>query len=122
MPTMTKPNPTRGDVWKSARRVDLLEAADRVIRRTGPSVSMDDLAAEAGVARVVLYRYFGDKGGLYQALAQRYVEALMVQLRSALEETSDPQLRLRHTIDTYVGFIESNKEAYDFLMHRALRE
>ena len=83
---------------------------------------MDDVAAEAGVSRVVLYRYFGDKRGLYQAVAERYVAALMVELRAALRGTSDPQKRLRRTIDTYVRFIEENAAMYEFLMHRVVSE
>lgn len=83
---------------------------------------MDGIAAEAGISRMVLYRNFGDKGGLYRALAERYVTSLMDRLRAALLSTDDPQARLEATIDAYVGFIEENKEAYDFLMHRAIRE
>lgn len=112
----------RGETWKLDRRRELLDAADRVIRRTGPAASMDAIASEAGVSRVVLYRYFGDKDGLYRAVADRYVEGLLITLRRALEATDDPEIRLRSTIDTYTGFIESNREVYSFLMHRAARE
>lgn len=83
---------------------------------------MDAIAAEAGISRVILYRYFGDKDGLYQAVADRYVKQLLGKLRGALEGTDDPGLRLRSTIETYVAFIESNREVYSFLMHRAVRE
>ena len=121
--TAPKPPPTgRGEEWRRSRRADLLDAADRVILREGPSASMDGIAAEAGISRMVLYRYFGDKGGLYRALAERYIEALTKELIGALESTDDPQRRLVATIDAYVGFIEENREAYDFLMHRAIRE
>jgi AcrR family transcriptional regulator len=132
MPTRTSSNRTRpaaaappalrGDVWKKSRRIELLDAADRAIRRAGPRVSMDDVAAEAGISRVVLYRYFGDKSGLYQALAERYTAELMVEVRNALRRTTDPKRRLRRTIDTYVRFIEDHEELYDFLMHRMVRE
>jgi AcrR family transcriptional regulator len=112
----------RGGAWKAGRRAELLEAADRAVRRLGPAASMDHMAAEAGISKVVLYRYFGDKGGLHQALARRYVGLLMSELRSALAGSTDPRARLTATIDAYVAFIEKNREAYDFLMHRAVRE
>ena len=117
----TAPLP-RGEGWKEARRQRLLDVADRVIRRLGPVASMDDVAREAGISRMVLYRYFGHKGGLYQALAERYVRVLMTCLRDALLSADDPRTRLEATIDAYVGFIEENRESYDFLMHRAVRE
>lgn len=113
---------SRGEVWKTSRRLDLLDAAVRAIRRAGPGVSMDDVAAEAGVSRVVLYRYFGDKRGLYEAVAQRYVSDLIVELRHALRRTKDPRRRLRRSIETYVRFIEENAEMYDFLMHRVVSD
>lgn len=120
--TRPRPAPARGEAWKSARREELLDAADRVVRRLGPAASMDDFAAEAGITRVVLYRYFGDKGGLLQALAQRYVHALLDRLRAAMERSDAPEERLAATIDAYLSFLEHNREVYAFLMHRAIRE
>jgi AcrR family transcriptional regulator len=108
--------------WKQGRRAELIQAAERAIRSAGVAASMDDVAREAGVSRVVLYRYFGDKAGLYLAIAEQYVDDLMDRLRSALADTKDPQLRLRRTTETYVDFIEENRDLYDFLMHRAVRE
>src|SRR5690242_9730536 len=51
------------------RRRALLEAADRIILREGPEASMAAIASEAGISKPILYRHFGDKSGLYQALA-----------------------------------------------------
>ena len=112
----------RGPEWKHDRRKELLDAADRTVARLGRAASMDDVAAEARVSRVVLYRYFRDKGGLYQALAERYLERLMAHLRAGLDSAADPRARLENTIDAYVGFIEEHRRTYDFLMHRAIRE
>lgn len=120
--TSNPPRRRRGAAWKVDRKRELLDAADRVIRRLGPGASMDAIASEAGISRVVLYRYFGDKEGLYQAVADRYVEELLARLRGALVGTDDPELRLRSTIEAYVDSIEANREVYSFLMHRAARE
>lgn len=113
---------TRGHAWKAKRTIELLEAADRTVQRLGPAASMDAIAKEAGVSRMVLYRYFGDKGGLYKALAERYVRELLTRLRAALGSSGDPRKVLRATIEAYITFIESNRESYDFLMHRAVKE
>lgn len=109
---------------KAAKRQDLLDAADRAIRRRGPDVSMDEIAAEASTAKPVLYRYFGDKGGLYQALAQRYVQRVMGAVTDAIgeEESAGPRGRLWAGIDAYLQLVESSPEVYRFLMHRAVRE
>jgi AcrR family transcriptional regulator len=107
---------------RAERRAQLLDVADRVIRNQGPSASINQIAAEAGIAKPILYRHFGDKGGLYQALAERYVRGLMDTLREALKQETDPPKRLATTIDTYLRFVEENPEVYRFLMHRAVGE
>jgi AcrR family transcriptional regulator len=83
---------------------------------------MDEIAAEANTAKPVLYRYFHDKGGLYQALAERYVESVMEAIRQALEQDSDARARLTAAIDAYLALVESSPEIYRFLMHRAVNE
>ncbi|MEU1097709.1 helix-turn-helix domain-containing protein, partial [Streptomyces sp. NPDC005877] len=65
-----------------SRRRELLEAADRVVLRDGPKASMNAIAAEAGITKPILYRHFGDKGGLYRALAQRHTDALLAARRA----------------------------------------
>jgi AcrR family transcriptional regulator len=83
---------------------------------------MDDIAAEAGIAKPILYRHFGDKGGLYRALAERYTHALMEELRGSMTRGSHPRERMAATIDAYLAFVEREAEAYDFLVHRAVPE
>ena len=83
---------------------------------------MDDIAAEAGIAKPIVYRHFADKDGLYHALWERYVETLMAKLREALRTAADPHTRLEATIGTYLSFVEEEREAYRFLMHRVVRE
>lgn len=108
---------------KATKRQELLDAADRAIRRSGPHVSMDEIAAEAATAKPVLYRYFGDKGGLYQALAQRYVQKVMAAVSDAIAgQQGGPRARLTAGIDAYLQLVESSPDVYRFLMHRAVRE
>lgn len=126
MPRTTAARHRRGNARRRGpreeRRAALLEAADRVLRRDGPRASMTEIAAEAGVTKPILYKHFGDKGGLYQALAERYLRALLDGLRDALGAETNPRARITTTIDTYLGFIEREREVYAFLMHRAVGE
>lgn len=107
---------------RARRRSELLVAADRAVKRSGPLVSMAEIASEAGITKPVLYKHFGDKGGLYQAIAEYYVRTLMDRLRTALREGDDPHRRITATIEAYLSFVESDPEAYRFLMHRAISE
>ncbi|MEU5248727.1 TetR/AcrR family transcriptional regulator, partial [Streptomyces asoensis] len=84
------------------RRRELLEAADRVVLRDGPQASMNAIAAEAGITKPILYRHFGDKGGLYAALAKRHTDALLDSLRAALDAPAERRERVEATLDTYL--------------------
>ena len=107
---------------RAERRAQILDVAERVVEEQGPRASVNQIAAEAGIAKPVLYRHFGDKGGLYQALAERHVRALMEELRSALGRAEGPRERVSATIDAYLSFVERHPETYEFLMHRAATE
>ncbi|MBZ3902064.1 TetR family transcriptional regulator [Streptomyces brasiliscabiei] len=111
----------RTDQERSAdrRRRELLEAADRVVLRDGPGASMNAIAAEAGITKPILYRHFGDKGGLYAALAQRHTDALLDSLRAALDAPAERRERVEATLDTYLAAIEARPQVYRFLMHPA---
>ncbi|MFF3557613.1 TetR family transcriptional regulator [Streptomyces tsukubensis] len=101
------------------RRRELLEAADRVVLRDGPGASMNAIAAEAGITKPILYRHFGDKGGLYRALAKRHTDALLDSLRAALDAPAERRQRVAATLDTYLAAIEARPQVYRFLMHPA---
>ncbi|MEA2446455.1 MAG: hypothetical protein QOK47_92 [Actinomycetota bacterium] len=83
---------------------------------------MDDVAAEAGVTKPILYRHFGNKGGLYKALAERYVWALLTERRRIVQDESDPRTRVRATIDAYLAFVEQDPQVYRFLAQHAFYE
>jgi len=94
----------------------LLAGAIRVIRRDGPLASMDAIAAEAGVTKPIVYRHFGDRDGLTQAVATQFAGELLTELRAALAGSDEPEQVLRATIDAYLGFIERDPQIYRFVV------
>lgn len=104
------------------RRRAILDAADRVIQRDGPDASMSAIAAEADISKPILYRHFGDKSGLYRALAQRHVDPLMERVSAELHTGSSLRVRARATVGAYLGMIGGNLNLYRFLMDRATSE
>lgn len=103
---------------REQRRQELLDAADRVIHRSGVAFSMDEIASEAGITKPVVYRHFGDKEGLHEALTERYIRELKQALRLAIE-TDDPRSRLAATIDAYLSYVERQPDRYRFLLAAA---
>ena len=104
------------------RREQLLAAADRVVQRDGSAASMNVIAAEAGITKPILYRHFGDKGGLYRALAERHIDSLLERLRAALLTRGGLRARTRATVGAYLAAVEEEPQTYRFLVERAAVE
>jgi AcrR family transcriptional regulator len=107
---------------RESRREQLLQAADRVVQRDGSAATMNVIAAEAGITKPILYRHFGDKGGLYRALAERHIDLLLERLRTALVTRGGLAARTRATVDAYLASVEEEPQVYRFLMERAAVE
>ena len=57
---------------RAQRREQILTAATEAFARSGfAATSLEDIAAEAGITRVILYRHFDSKAELYQAVLDR---------------------------------------------------
>jgi AcrR family transcriptional regulator len=121
-PASVKPvrrSPTSRSEHREQRRAVLVQAAMRAIRQHGPDVAMDDIAAEAGVSKPILYRHFLDKGDLYMAVSETATEQLRAVLLSGLSSEVDPRTLLRVVIEAYLTFIEREPELYRFVVRRS---
>jgi AcrR family transcriptional regulator len=64
--------PPSGRLRRAERRDQILAAAIRAFARAGyAATNLDDVAAEAGITRVILYRHFDSKADLYRAVLDR---------------------------------------------------
>lgn len=77
---------------------------------------MDEVAAEAGVSKPVLYRHFADKSDLYLAVGRRGTEMLMDQMGPAIAHDGPIRDRIMGIVDTYLRVIEANPNLYRFVV------
>lgn len=118
----TGPRPDRPPLRereRTQRREELVRAALQAIRRHGPDVAMEDVAAQAGVSKPILYRYFQDKGDLYMAISEHATRLLRAALLTSMDGSRDPWELLRLMIDTYLTFIAEDPELYRFVVRRS---
>lgn len=109
---------------RAERRESLVDATIRAIRTHGATVGMDDIAAEAGTSKTVIYRHFEDKAGLYRAVAQRIDQRVVGDIAAALGGAMgtghDPRDLIASTVDAYLALVESDTEVYRFVVNRPL--
>ena len=107
---------------KSARRAQLLKAAQEVFVAAGYHATlMDDIAERAGVSKPVLYQHFPGKLDLYVALLDAHVADLVQRVRGALDSTTDNKLRVRNAVAAYFDFVDSEGEAFRLVFESDLR-
>lgn len=103
---------TPGGSAPSARRLELLAAATRLVRLRGADVSMDELASAAGITKPILYRHFGDRAGLYRAIAQDWLADLHDRLDEIVADKPHPQDLLRRMLALCLEVIEEDHVLY----------
>ncbi|MBS2967121.1 TetR/AcrR family transcriptional regulator [Actinocrinis puniceicyclus] len=112
----------RWTAHRAARRAQFVDAALRVLETQGPDLPMDAVAAEAGVTKPVLYRYFSDKAALVRALGERGTELLFARLLPALNCDGPALTRTREAIGAYFAVIDENPNLYWLLARRSAGE
>ncbi|WP_241518853.1 TetR/AcrR family transcriptional regulator [Streptomyces sp. CB03238] len=94
-----------------ARRAEILGVARRLFGANGyATVSVSDIAAEAGVARALINHYFGGKRQLYLEV----VRQMMVVPASVSERLppTTPEERLSICVDRWLEVVERNREMW----------
>ncbi|WP_197376107.1 TetR/AcrR family transcriptional regulator [Mycolicibacterium baixiangningiae] len=92
---MTAPRPSRrppvGARKGDLRERQLLDAAEAVLAERGyVQMTVNDIAAAAGITRSALYFYFGSKQDVVTALVRRTTDALQEESGAALAESGEP--------------------------------
>jgi AcrR family transcriptional regulator len=78
-------------------------------------VRMDDIAAEAAVAKGTLYRYFSDKEELYLALLTRASEQFLHRLQAAAAQAETLRERLRAMVTAILVFFDAHPHLFDLI-------
>jgi TetR/AcrR family transcriptional regulator, fatty acid metabolism regulator protein len=96
---MRTADPARGEL--------ILEAAARLFhKRHYHEVRMDDVAADAGVAKGTIYRYFRDKEDLYLALILASLNRFIADITPMMADPEPADRRLRAYVRRSLAFCE----------------
>ncbi|MEV7004674.1 TetR/AcrR family transcriptional regulator [Streptomyces sp. NPDC093982] len=110
------PTPAYRRLSFDERRSQLLDASLRLFaQRTPEDVSLDDVAAAAGVSRPLVYRYFpGGKQQLYEAALTSAAE----QLKQCFDEPREGAhlSRLARVLDRYLAFVDEHDIGFSALL------
>jgi AcrR family transcriptional regulator len=102
---------------RAQRREQILVASTEAFARSGfAATSLDDIAAQAGITRVILYRHFDSKTDLYQAVLDRMCARLEAHVEQPVGGFTDA------SIDGLLDAAAESPAGFRLLFHHALRE
>jgi AcrR family transcriptional regulator len=102
---------------RAQRREQILAAATRTFARNGfTATGLDDIAAAAGITRVLLYRHFDSKTDLYQAVLDRFCAVLGAHVAEPVGGFTDA------SIDGLVRAAAADPDGFRLLFVHAARE
>src|SRR5258706_13542083 len=102
---------------RAQRREQILAAATKAFARNGfAATGLDDIAAEAGITKVLLYRHFDSKTDLYQAALDRFCAVLGDHVAEPVGGFTDA------TIDGLLKAAIAEPDGFRLLFAHAARE
>ena len=94
-----------------ARRAQLVALGLRMLStRPLDKVAIDDIAAEAGISRGLLFHYFPTKRDFHVAVARAAAADLLA--RTDIGSDLPPIQRLRANVEAFVDHVTDNRDAY----------
>jgi AcrR family transcriptional regulator len=100
------------------RRRQLVEIGWRLLQsRPIHEMALDEVAAEAGISRTLVFHYFPTKGDFYAAVVQSAGEHLLRPVITP--EGASSEERVRTLVDGFVRLVERNRSSYTALVRAA---
>lgn len=104
---------------KAERRAAILRAAATAFAHKGfAGTSMEDVAAEAGITKLIVYRHFASKEALYEAVLQQVSTRLAEEFVAGLDRQPVRGLGVR----VFLGVAREDPDGFVLLWRHAARE
>ena len=99
------------------RRAQLIDVGRKLFAEKGfDGTSVEEIAAEAGVSKPVVYEHFGGKEGLYAVVVDREIEGLLVAVTGALDSPGTSRQIIERAALALLDYVESSTDGFRILV------
>jgi len=114
---MSKPKTERKQLFNQITRKAIQEAVVNLVTRTGTRrVTMDQVAAEAGMSKGCLYIHFRSKKELLESVKTASFKPLGDQLQEILNGSLTPKQKIESIVNRLLGYFDENRGLFRFLL------
>lgn len=118
---MTTDTPVKRRRDRAAREREILDAAERIFGERGyQGTSMDDVAAEVGVSKPLIYQYYGSKDGLFLACLSRLRARLLDSVSDAVLAAADAEQAMYEGFVAWFTFLDEHPQAWAVMVDEGM--
>jgi AcrR family transcriptional regulator len=116
------PKATKKEIVTAFRTQEILAAARRLLDQRGPeAMTMEEIAAAAGVAKGTLYLYFQSKDELIQAMITQVGENILRDVESSLQTQGTPAEKLIRMVAVLLEYLNRERLLFPIYARELLR-
>ncbi len=116
------PKATKKEIVTAFRTREILAAARELLERRGPeAMTMEEIAADAGVAKGTLYLYFQSKDDLIQALITRVGENILRDVEASLKAPGTPPEKLIRMVSVLLEYLNRERLLFPIYARELVR-
>ena len=116
------PKTTKKEIVTAFRTREILAAARQVLeQRSLEAMTMEEIAAAAGVAKGTLYLYFQSKDDLIQALLTLVAENILKDMEGALQTPGMPAEKLRRVVSVLLEYLNRERLLFPIYARELIR-
>jgi AcrR family transcriptional regulator len=119
---LASPKATKKEIVTAFRTREILAAARQLLEQRGPeAMTMEEIAAAAGVAKGTLYLYFQSKDDLILALINQVGENILRDVEVSLESPGTPPEKLIRMVSVLLEYLNRERLLFPMYARELLR-
>jgi TetR/AcrR family transcriptional regulator len=106
------------DLWQSFKRQSIQQAVIQLMCREGlPSVTMDRVAQEAGIAKGTIYLHYKDKQELLDDVKNSSLDPMVTRMDEVFASEASPDRKLQTYSQRYLQYFDERRDLFRILLY-----
>lgn len=115
---MARRKPSQNDLWQSFKRQSIQQAVIQLMCREGlPSVTMDRVAQEVGIAKGTIYLHYHDKQELLDDVKNSSLDPMVAKMDEIFQSDAAPDRKMQTYSQRYLTYFDERRELFRILLY-----